>query len=276
MSQSKKQEFSLNEEGYKIIDAHCHIFPPKIEKKATENIGAFYGIEMDHHGSAEGLINSGKRINVLKYLVCSTATKPTQVQSINDFIIETCNKYSCFVGFGTLHPDYDNLEDEFKRIKSAGLKGLKLHPDFQCFNIDDKKAYKIYTLAQENNLPILFHTGDERYTFSDPKRLAKVMEDFKNLKVIAAHLGGYQQWDYSSEILKGFENVYVDCSSALFAMTPQRALSIINSFGTKRVLFGTDFPMWDHCQELGRFLSLDLTKSEKEDILYNNFLEFMK
>ena len=76
--------------GYKIYDAHAHIFPAKIAEKATQSIGHFYDIPMHHLGSAEELLRRGGEIGVSRYLVCSTATKPEQVEHINTFIHEQC------------------------------------------------------------------------------------------------------------------------------------------------------------------------------------------
>ena len=53
-------------------------------------------------------------------------------------------------------------------------------------------------------------------------------------------------------------------------MTPEKAKSLIVSYGTKRVLFGTDYPMWDIDAEIERFMKIDLTEEERRDILYNN------
>ena len=75
----------------KVIDVHTHIFPPKIAEKAVESIGKFYNTQMKYKGSKKELLESGKEINVEKYLVFSTATKVEQVESINNFIISELN-----------------------------------------------------------------------------------------------------------------------------------------------------------------------------------------
>ena len=69
----------------KTIDTHAHIYPDKIADKAVSSIGAFYDIEMTGgSGTSCGLIESGSRIGVEKYIVHSTATTVKQVKSIND------------------------------------------------------------------------------------------------------------------------------------------------------------------------------------------------
>lgn len=271
MANDKLNEF-INQ--YEICDAHGHIFPDKIAIKAVSAIGKFYDIEMySGDGVSDSLLKSGGKINTSHYLVCSTATTTHQVESINHFIVDECKAHTCFVGFGTLHPDYDDIEGQVQFCIDNGLKGIKLHPDFQQFNIDDPKAYKIYEIT-EGRLPILFHTGDDRYDFSSPVRLRKVIEDFPHQVAFAAHFGGYRRWQDSVEYLAGQENVYYDTSSSLPFISVDEAKNLISKFGTEKLFFGCDFPMWKHKEELERFMNLNLTDEQNKMILAENFKNF--
>ena len=195
-----------------IIDFHAHIYPEKIAEKATKSISSFYeNTPMAWNGRCQELIESGKKIGVVKYIVHSTATKAEQVESINNFIIGECQKYPEFVGFGTMHPDYENFEQELERIHNAGLKGIKLHPDFQRFECDTPKMDDVYTKMAQLKMPVLFHAGDARYDFSGPKRILHVLEKHPDLIIIAAHFGGYTEWENSIKYLVG-KNVYFDTS----------------------------------------------------------------
>lgn len=264
---------TFNYTDFEIYDAHSHIFPDKIVEKATKTIGDFYGIPMYGLGTSEKLLESGSKIGVKKYLVCSTATIAKQTQSINNFINEECNKHPEFIGFGTLHPDYENIEDEVNRIVSFGLKGIKIHPDFQKFNIDDKKAYKIYEQI-EGKLPILIHMGDDRYTYSHPSRLVKMLKDFPKLQVIAAHFGGYKVWEEAVSSIKS-ENVKFDTSSSIAIIGCDYAKKLVNKYGVDNLFFGTDYPMWDHQKELERFFGMKLSYEDNKKILSENFKNFI-
>ena len=258
---------------YEICDSHAHIFPAKISLKATESIGNFYDLPMRGiNGCAQSLLESGREIGVKKYLVCSSATTPAQVHAINDFISQECEMHPEFYGFGTLHPDMEDITGEVERIITLGLHGIKLHPDFQKFNIDSPEAYKMYE-ALEGRLPILFHSGDNRYDFSRPTRIARVSKDFPRLISIAAHLGGYQSWGEASECLKGLPNVYVDCSSAISLIPIEYSRRLIALYGAEKCMFGCDFPMWRHAPELERFFELGLTDEENRRILSGTFRE---
>lgn len=262
-----------------IIDAHAHIFPGKIAEKAVAGIGSFYsGLEMHCAGTAEDLISSGAEAGITKFIVQSVATVPGQVESINNFISRAVKKYpDNFIGFAAMHPDCPGVEKEADRAVSLGLRGIKLHPDFQQFFIDDPKAMKIYEAA-EGRLPVLIHTGDSRYQWSKPERLVKVLEAFPRLEVIAAHFGGWSEWDSAVSVLGGhrYGNLWTDCSSSLYAMSPERAKLFIDAYGADRVLFGTDYPMWTAADELKRFSAIPLTEREREMILHENAERLLK
>lgn len=258
----------------KIIDVHAHIFPVKIADKAVASIGRFYDMDtMTHKGTTEALLESGKSIGVQKYLVFSTATKSEQVESINRFISSECEFHSELIGLGTMHPEYENFETEFRFLKSCGIKGIKLHPDFQKFAVDDKRLWPIYECLCSENMFVLTHSGDRRYKYSNPARVAKMAKMFPNLRFIAAHFGGWSEWEEAREYL-GLPNVYFDTSSTLGFGAAEAAIKTLDLFDKTHFFFGTDFPMWDHKKEFERFMSLNLSDKLTEDILYNNFAEF--
>ena len=261
-------------ENYEIIDAHSHIFPEKIAENATVNIGKFYDLHMESCGISRKLIESGSSIGVTKYLVCSTATTPHQISSINSFIGRECELNPCFIGFGTTHPDSEDISADVEQIKSLGLQGVKLHPDFQKFDADSPEAFRIYEII-EDELPMLIHCGDPRYDYSAPARIANIHKNFPKLKILAAHFGGYQRWDEAEEYLAGLDNVKFDVSSSLAFMTPERAAHLVRKYGVENCFFGSDFPMWSHEEELGRFLALGLSQKENQLILADNFKEYM-
>ena len=259
-----------------IYDMHTHIFPQKIAEKAVSSIGGFYGIPMVKKGFSEDLIESGSEIGVDKYLVCSTATTPLQVTAINSFVSGEVSRHPEFIGFGTMHPGFDDICGEVDRITKIGLVGIKLHPDFQKFAIDDREAYPIYEAA-EGRLPILFHTGDKRYSYSNPERVLKILKDFPKLTCICAHLGGYSEWE-SVVALKGYlgnPNIYFDTSSSIRFIDPKESVDIIRAHGVEHVFWGTDYPMQNHTAELEDFMKLDLTDTERTMIFRENAVRFI-
>lgn len=255
---------------YRAADAHAHIYPEKIAEKATASVGAFYDLKMNNVGLPSVLAEQGGGAGIDRFAVCSVATKVEQVRSINRFIEGACREYPQFVGLAAWHPDIEDIEGELDDIEGRGLRGIKLHPDFQEFQIDDPKMLPFYKAAHRRGLPILFHTGDDRKDFSSPRRLARLLDKLPELICIAAHLGGYTEWKAARECLQG-PNVYVDTSSSMAFISKEEALENIAHFGTDRVMFGTDFPMWQAKDELAAFFGLGLTVEENKAILYDNF-----
>lgn len=256
--------------SYKAADAHAHIYPEKIAEKATANVGIFYNLNMENVGRSEDLLKMGSENGMDKYLISSVATKIEQVRSISTFIAGECSKHPEFVGLGAWHQDVEDIKGEFDFIEKMGLKGIKLHPDFQKFNIDDPKMMPVYKEAEKRKLVVLFHMGDYRTDFSTPERLMNVLKEVPDLICIAAHLGGYTAWDEAYGKLKG-KNLYVDSCSSLALMPKEDAVRNIKYFGTDKVLFGTDFPMWSHDSELERFFGLGFSVEENKKMLYENF-----
>lgn len=255
---------------YPAADAHAHIYPEKIAEKATASVGRFYGLTMHNVGLPSTLAQVGGEAGIDRFLVCSVATKVEQVRSINRFMQEACREYPQFVGLAAWHPDVEDVEGELDDIQARGLRGIKLHPDFQGFSIDDPAMLPFYRAAQRRGLPILFHTGDNRGDASSPLRLARVLDKLPDLVCVAAHLGGYTQWKEARESLRG-ANVYVDTSSSLAFLDRDQALRSMEHFGVDHTMFGTDFPMWRAGEELRRFFALGLTEEENRTVLFGTF-----
>ncbi len=259
---------------FTVIDSHCHIYPEKIAKPAVESTGRFYDMTALGDGTVNSLLALGEKVGIDRFVVQSVATTPHQVKSINEFIAhEVLQHPDKLIGLGTLHPDSTDLKEDLAHIKELGLHGVKLHPDIQKFKIDDYRCLKIYELCESENMPILMHTGDHRFDYSNPNRLVLILDIYKNLTIIGAHLGGWSVWDEAVEKLSGYKNFYVDSSSSLYELPPDKATEIIRRYGTDRVLFGSDFPVFSPDVELERFMALPLTDDEKRAILSENVLK---
>ena len=262
----------MSRNGYKIADAHCHIYPEKIASKAVAGTDRFYEITKSAgEGTVDHLIEREGQYGVDKFVVQSVATTAKQVSSINRFIADEVAAYpDKLTGLGTLHPESEDISADVEQIISLGLHGVKLHPDIQGFPIDDPRCIKMFELCR-GRLPILCHTGDFRYDNSNPNRVIPILKAFPDLTFIGAHFGGWSIWEQASKELCDFENFYVDCSSSFYGLPDNKTVcEIIHRYGADKVMFGTDYPMWDIEPELDRFFSLNLTETENRAILYDN------
>ncbi len=255
----------------KIINAHCHIYPSKIASKAVKGIRDFYDLDMSLNGRTDDLIRDGEKVGVVHYLVHSVATTPKQVKSINEFIASEVNSHpNLFTGFGTLHPDSDDIKGDFEYLISLGLKGVKLHPDFQRFALNDERAFRLGEVINDGNVPVLIHCGDYRYNYSNPPQLKPFLDKFPEMTVIGAHFAGWSVWEEATEKLAGTPNLYVDLSSSLYDLSPSTAEKLIRAYGVDKVLWGTDYPMWEADKEFELFNKINLSDDERAAILYDN------
>ncbi len=257
-----------------VIDCHCHIYPEKIAGRAVQSVGDFYLIHMDEsEGTGEGLLAACADSPITHYVVHSVAVKASNVQHINDYIASQCAAHPEFIGFATMHQDFEDPEAEIERAISLGLRGLKLHPDTQMVNMDDPRLMRVYEII-EGRLPLIVHTGDYRYDYSHPRRLKNILRTFPNLVVDAAHYGGWsipeQGYDYLHD-----ENLFIDISSSMQFLGARRSRELIEMWGTERVLFGSDFPMWSPVDEYNTFMSLGFTDDECENMLWHNCERFL-
>ena len=253
----------------KVFDAHAHIYPAKIAEKAVESIGAFYTLHMSGSGTPEKLLEKGSAAGVTDYIVHSVATTPGHVTSINNFILGECEKHGEFHGFGTMHVDFEDKISECERVFAAGLKGMKLHPDIQRFALDDERMMPFYDYLRAVGKPVCFHCGDYRYDYSHPRRLKRLLHELPGLKVLAAHFGGWSVWDLAVEFLED-EDCYMDTSSSFAMLGPRRSKELVRHYGAGRLLWGTDFPMWDASEEMERLKALGLDDEEMQLILHKN------
>lgn len=257
-----------------VIDCHCHIYPPKISDRAVQSVGEFYLVNMSaQHGTPEELLEICADSPITHHIVHSVAVRPHNVEPINTFIAETCAAHPEFIGFATMHQDYPDPETEIERAISLGLRGLKLHPDTQLVNADDPRLMSIYEII-EGRLPLIIHTGDYRYDFSHPRRLKKVLHAFPNLVVDAAHFGGWSIFDYALEFLQE-ERCFLDMSSAQMFLGPNRTYELTKLYGTDRLMFGSDFPMWNPIDEYNKYNALPFTEEEKGNLFHRNAERFL-
>lgn len=256
-----------------FIDIHTHIYPDMVAEKAAQSIRDFYKIGDTMNGTVQMLLDRGGQVGIEKFVALPVAIRADRVQSINNFIHQQTLEHDCFVGFGTVHADMQDIPGEVERIIGMGLRGIKIHPDCQKFDIDDPKLFPLYDSIQ-GRIPIILHMGDQRYSHSHPARLRHIMDEFPKLEVIAAHFGGYTVYETARRELQD-TNCIMDVSSSLMFMEPGVAEKYINLYGAERLAFGTDYPLWDPVKEVQRFLDLKITPEQKEQIAWKTAKEFL-
>jgi predicted TIM-barrel fold metal-dependent hydrolase len=236
-----------------FTDTHTHVFHPKIAEKAVQHLHEHYSIPPTGTGVLKDLLARADAAGIDRVVVHTAATDPSQVIPANNWAMEMERQSPRVTAFGTLHPDYAEPEKELDRLRRAGITGLKFHPDFQGFFLNSPKFYKLMECIG-SDFTLMIHVGDTlppELNPSCPIKMAQLRRDFPGPRIIAAHLGGFQHWKYSLEHLAGMD-VYFDTSSSLFKVDDATLRGIIDKHPADRLLFGSDYPLFDPVDEIER------------------------
>ncbi len=257
----------------KIIDFHTHFFPYELAPKAIKHITETSPGTHNHtDGTLKGLQRSMQESSVDLSVTLGVATKPSHVQSINKQSV-ALQRYDSIIPFGALHPQFENFAQEIDYLVENGIKGIKLHPEFQYFHIDDRSLYPMYEQLSGADLVVVFHTGKDPGPFTCdhalPEAVKRVHTDFPKLKMVAAHMGGWKVWDRVEEVLCA-EEIWFDTSAVNNYMDKDDFLRICKKHGTDRIVFGSDTPWYDQAQSVKWIESSGLSDSELEKIFYKN------
>jgi len=256
----------------KVIDFHTHAFPDELARKAVAALEEHSGDYQAHHnGTIRGLLGSMDRAGIEKAVVVSIATKPSQVPRITEWSISIASER--IIPFASIHPLYRDFEKELDRIRAGGLKGIKLHPMYQEFTVDDPGLFPLYRATAERGLIALFHAGND-IAFpitgqASPSRFQKLREEIPGLKLVVSHLGGWTTWDEVEESLLG-KPVYLETSFGIGEADPEQFSRIIANHPPEYLLFGTDSPWLDQKKELSAWQDLPISEERKEKIFHLN------
>lgn len=261
-----------------IIDIHTHIFPDALAARAVALLAERAGTPPRSDGTSAGLLASMRRSGVDRAVIAPVATKPSQVRTINDSMVELHRQHPELICFGSLHPQQKDWEQEIDRLVAGGIPGIKLHPDYQSIYADDPCLLPIYRALARAGRILLMHTGVDiglpPPVHGTPDRVARVLDAVPELTLIAAHMGGYDQWDDVERYLIGRE-LYLDTSFSRADLGEERMVAMIHAHGSGRILFGTDSPWTDQAEEVAGIRAMPLTEAEKEAILGGNALRLL-
>ena len=255
-----------------LVDFHTHAFPDAIAGRALGKLShAAGGLEYHTDGTVAGLLSLMDSQGVDVSVLLNIATSPHQMKSVNDFASSVNDKKRIFA-LGSVHPDAPDALEELERICELGLVGVKLHPDYQRFYVDDDRMRPIYRRISALGLITVFHAGVD-FGFPPPygctpERLARVLGCFDS-PVVAAHWGGFGLYEQVLSQLCGSE-VLLDVSFGYGTIPKYHAERIIERHGIERMLFGTDCPWHTPAHELRLIDSLSLSDDEREALLSGN------
>lgn len=254
----------------RIIDVHTHIWPDTLAAAAVSAVGSQGHIAPNYDGTVAGLLASMDGAGIDTSVVLPVATKPSQVRTINDWAAGLASER--LVPFGAMHPDFEDPRSEIARMAGLGLRGFKMHPEYQSFAPHEARMVPIYEAAIANDMTLFFHAGgDVAFTSvrGTPESFVGVIEAWPQLRAVLAHMGGFRQWHAVTGRLAGCD-VLFDTAYTLGHLPDTEFVALAREHGCHRVMFGSDGPWTDAKAQLDHLRRLPFTSDELAAILGGN------
>ena len=252
-----------------IIDFHTHIFTDSLAGRAVEKLSKNHEIAYYVNGTLSDLLASMKEAGINKSVVLPVATKPTQVNTINQWLLTLPEE---IIPFGAIHPECDNLAEVVDFLCQHHIKGVKLHPEYLPLSINDQAYAPMFDMLFEAGLMATLHAGIDLYYGAPakcpPEEIQKLALKYPHGKIIAAHMGGHLQWKSAAELLLPLKNVYFD--TAYCHNMPQEDFDCFLRNAPDRVLFATDSPWAPQREYVTRMQSMIEDKQLLEDVFCRN------
>lgn len=274
----------------RIIDFHTHTFPDHVAPRAVDSLRRSANTINYLDGTDTSLSVSTKENGIEFSVVLPVATRLGQAQAINVASAQKnqMTEQTGLLFFATVHPDDENIPTMLSDIKTAGFRGIKLHPVFQEEYIDGAGYLRLLEKASELDLITVIHAG---YDISFPDKdfagvphILNMIKQVQPRNVVLAHMGGWNEWDAVESDLCGAD-VYFDTS---FCMTPIRPLDpeaenvckialgreqfvrIARKHGVDKILFGSDSPWSKQSEAIDVVRKSGLEEVEIKQILGMN------
>jgi len=258
------------------IDFHTHAFPDQIAPMAIQALEKKGNVKAYLDGTVDDLLSSMDRAGIERSVVCSIATRPEQFQPI--FAWSQSIRSERIIPLPSVHPMDSEAFAHLQQIKEQGFIGLKMHPYYQDFFLDDPQLMDLYRRISELDLLLVMHTGYDigypRIRRADPERILNVVREVPELRLITTHLGGWDEWTDVRNLLTG-KPIYMEISFALDFLDQIRLRELIENHPPEFILFGTDSPWADQATTLKMLSKLGLDATLFNRIVRENGLELL-
>ncbi len=265
-----------------IIDFHTHSFPDALAPKAMASLVKTCAhnplIKPHTDGTASGAEQILRAAGIDRAVVCNIATNTRQEAKVNDYAISLTSS-PFFYPLGSVHPDSEHTEGELDRLLGAGIKGIKLHPDYVGIELSDERFEKIFSALDERGMFAVVHAGYDPISpekmHATPDMFRAVIEKHPSLSLVAAHTGGFGMAKEVYSQLVGTK-IYLDTSlSSLREGEREILYKILSEHDENRLLFGTDTPWTEPSEEIEFILAAPISDIRREKIFYKNAKRLM-
>ena len=276
-----------------IFDFHTHIFPNEIAQNREKfcaidsTFKELYSNPKSKILGVEELIKSMDINQINKSVVMGIGWEDSKLaQFSNDYILESIDRFpERLVGFCSINPkDHINSPKEIERCVMKGMRGIgELHPDYQKFNIADKKTMaQIMEIALTHNLITTTHSSEpvgHKYSgkgMTFPEKLWKFILNFPDNPIVCAHWGGgLPFYSLMPEVEKSLKNVYFDTAASPLLYSNKIFETGSSLVTSKHILLGSDWPLLNPQKLITELNDSNLKKSQKNEILFENALSLI-
>lgn len=257
-----------------IIDTHVHVWPDEIASRA---LAAPRGdLTRFGDGTVSGALAAMDQAGIDKAITLNVANLARHVERTNTFAESL--PADRFIGFGTIHPDL-SVEENLASLERHNIPGVKIHPLFQGFALDDRRLWDILDPMRGTYVCII-HVGEGGDSSANdrctPEMLRNLIEALPGLDVVACHFGGYRRHEEAAAYIQGLP-VYLDTSwpPGLVSVAPEIVRDVVRRHGADRIVFGSDWPMSDPEQDVDTLRRIGLTDEEVHMILGGNMANLL-
>jgi len=241
-----------------IIDAHAHLGHDYV---------------FDEESTEQELIRYYDKYQVDGAIVQPFISRPyiRDTEEIHNRIFKFCNRYpGRFWGMASINPHFspEDYEKEANRcVKELGFVGIKITPIAHAVHPASNDGMHVFEVAKALGVPVMVHTGSGA-PFADPISLVKVLQYFKDIKIILAHAGTDLFFQQALYLAREFDNVYME-PSWLSILNVRKA---IKQIGVERIMFSSDHAI-NVPVELAKYKTLIEDKDDLERVLSGTAIE---
>lgn len=242
-----------------FIDFHTHAFPDTLARRALASLEQSGNINAYGDGTIKGLLASMDAAGIERSVLCSIATRPGQFDDILAW--SAAVRSERIITLPSVHPRDEKLIAHVRQVHSEGFAGIKMHAYYQNYILDDPALFPLYEELSGLGMLLVIHAGFDiafpRERKADPARINAITRRWPMLKLIATHVGGWDDWDEVERLLIG-RPVYLELSFGTDFLPQERLKRLLLAHPQEYLLFGSDSPWTDQKKSLEGLQALNL------------------
>ena len=270
-----------------IIDFHTHNFPDAIAPRAIASM-----VEMLRHqfvpfgdGTLACQLADARANGIDRCVMCPIATKPSQADVILRSALEIRDGVRgeeaarVIIPLASVHPADPDFKAHLKAIADADIPGIKLHPYYQGFRLDDPAVFPFFAAVRDLGLFVIAHCGYDHGFLNvpmccGPVEIAALLAAVPGLgpRFVAAHLGGREGNPPGATDMLLETGCLIDTACLEILQDEPDAIRVMETWPTERIVFGTDYP-WNRQRRLVEWVKRYRPDPVEQELIFHGNAE---